>query len=555
MNVESIKSPLPAWAGEMVALYESHAASQFILHGNVNDRFLLPQGESRALGSLADFLLRVLLPRFDVVLSYDLGNGLRVERGGETFSQWPAFKENPELPKSPRAAVEAMTRYFRYTANLGRLGKTRVQVGCFIKAANLLAPTSPGGVNYDLNSLALLMRDWADDPLLAEHSLVTVLITENLNDLHPLLVNNPRAAKIKVPLPPTSEIAEAVAHALPRFPKALAQFRAEPAHLAAQLTGATQNAIDSLFKLKEYRAEPLQPADLVKLKKQLVEDDCAGLIEFIESKRTLDDLHGQEKLKTWLRQDIALWRQGDLRALPMGYLICGPVGTGKTYMVECLAGEAGVPVVKIKNFRDKWVGSTEGNLEKIFRLLQALTRCFVFIDEADQALGKRDSGSNDSGLSGRIYSMMAAEMSRPENRGRIIWVLASSRPDLIEVDLKRPGRVDVKIPIFPTSTAAEGFTLLRALCKRQGLEFTDTDRAAIEPLMPLLITPGAAEALAVKIYRLVKVAGKTPLEAVQQCLDGYQNPVAAEVMDFQIGLAVKEASDLDFVPEVFRGKR
>ncbi len=548
-------SKLPTWADEMVALYESQAASQFILHGNVNDRCLLPQGEKRVLGSLGDFLETVLLPRFDVVLSYDLGNGLRVEQGGETFTQWPGFKENPELPRAPRAAVETLTRYFRYTANLARLGKPRLQVGCFVKAANLLAPTMPGGVNYDLNSLALLMRDWADDPLLAEHSLVTVLITENLNDLHPLLVNNPRAAKIKLPLPSTPEIAEAVEHALPRFPKALANFKDDGANLAAQLTGATQNAIDSLFKLKEYHAEPLQPADLVKLKKQLVEEECAGLIEFIESKRSLDDLHGQEKLKTWLRQDVALWRQGDLRALPMGYLICGPVGTGKTYMVECLAGEAGVPVVKIKNFRYKWVGSTEGNLEKIFRLLQALTRCFVFIDEADQALGKRDSGSNDSGLSGRIYSMMATEMSRPENRGRIIWVLASSRPDLIEVDLKRPGRVDVKIPIFPTSTTAESYALLRALCKRQGLELTDADRAVLEPILPLLLTPGAAEALSVKIYRLVKVQGKTPLEAVQQCLDGYQNPVAAEVMDFQIGLAVKEASDLEFVPEIFRAKR
>ncbi|HEX8295296.1 MAG TPA: ATP-binding protein [Chthoniobacteraceae bacterium] len=551
----SVETKLPAWAAEMVALYESHAASQFILHGNVNDRFLLPGGEQRALGSLPDFFLRVLMPRFDVVLSYDLGNGLRVEKGGEIFTQWPAFKENPELPKAPRAAVETLTRYFRFTANLGRLGKTRVQVGCILKAANLLAPTMPGGLNYDLNSLALLMRDWADDPLLAEHSLVTCLLTENLNDLHPLLVNNPRVAKIKVPLPLTSEIAEAVFASAGRYSKALEEFAAEPANLAAQLTGATQNAVDSLLKLKEYRKEPLQPADLVKLKKQLVEEECAGLIEFIESKRTLDDLHGQEKLKTWLRQDIALWRQGDLRALPMGYLICGPVGTGKTYMVECLAGEAGVPVVKIKNFRDKWVGSTEGNLEKIFRLLQALTRCFVFIDEADQALGKRDSGANDSGLSGRIYSMMAMEMSRPENRGRLIWVLASSRPDLIEVDLKRPGRVDVKIPIFPTSTAAESYTLLRALCKRQQVELTDADRAELEPLMPLLLTPGAAEALAVKIYRLVRVAGKTPVEAVKACLEGYQNPVAKEIMDFQIGLALKEASDLDFVPEAFRNGR
>ena len=52
--------------------------------------------------------------------------------------------------------------------------------------------------------------------------------------------------------------------------------------------------------------------------------------------------------------------------------------------------------------------------------------------------------------------MMAKEMSNTENRGRILWILASSRPDLIEVDLKRPGRVDVKIPLFPASDAAEG---------------------------------------------------------------------------------------------------
>ena len=130
----------------------------------------------------------------------------------------------------------------------------------------------------------------------------------------------------------------------------------------------TVSSLESLVKIRHHEGKPLGDTDLARIKKELVERDSAGLIEFIESKRTLDDYHGQEALKTWLRQDIALWRAGDLKALPMGYLLCGPVGTGKTYLVECLAGEAGVPVVKLKNFRDRWVGSSEGNLEKIFRL-------------------------------------------------------------------------------------------------------------------------------------------------------------------------------------------
>ena len=180
MSTSPRTAGLPAWAREMVELYESQAATQFILYGNVHDRFLLPRAEGREFGSLTDFLRRVLLPRFEVVLSYDLGNGLRVEKGGEIFTQWPGFKEHPDLPKQPRAAVELLTRYFRYTANLARLGQARVQVGCLIKSANLLAPALPGGVNHELHALALLMRDWADDPLLAEHALVTVLITESL---------------------------------------------------------------------------------------------------------------------------------------------------------------------------------------------------------------------------------------------------------------------------------------------------------------------------------------------------------------------------------------
>jgi len=239
--------------------------------------------------------------------------------------------------------------------------------------------------------------------------------------------------------------------------------------------------------------------------------------------------------------------------MPMGYLLCGPVGTGKTFMVECLAGEAGVPVVKFRNFRDKWVGSTEGNLEKIFRLLQALGRCYVFIDEADQALGRRDAASGDSNVSGRIYSMMAEEMSNTRNRGRIVWVLASSRPDLIEVDLKRPGRVDVKIPIFPTTTEEESFRLIRALCRKRAMDISEKSISRLKGMLPELMTPGAAEALAVKVYRVSKTTGKTPGQALRESLQDYRNPVPAEVMQLQIELAVKEASDLDFVPGPFRG--
>ena len=161
---------LPSWALEAIQLYESNAANQFIVYGNVNDQLVIPTPKPH-LGSLTEFLLEVLLPRFDVVLSYDIGNGIRVERGGEIFSKWPQLQQDPNLPKSPRAAIETLTHYFRYVANLARLNRDRIQVGCILKGTNLLAPALQGGVDYDMSALASLIRDWSSETLLAGHAL------------------------------------------------------------------------------------------------------------------------------------------------------------------------------------------------------------------------------------------------------------------------------------------------------------------------------------------------------------------------------------------------
>ena len=165
----------------------------------------------------------------------------------------------------------------------------------------------------------------------------------------------------------------------------------------------------------------------------------------------------------------------------MGYLIAGRIGTGKTYLVQCWAGELGIPCVVFKNFRDRWVGATESNLEKIFSVLKAIGQVLVFVDEADQAAGKREGGDSDGGLSGRVYAMLAKEMSDTRNRGRILWVFATSRPDLLEVDLKRQGRLDVHIPLFAPETPEEMRALFRAIARKLKFPLKTTDLPALDP--------------------------------------------------------------------------
>lgn len=554
----------PAWAEEIRDLYLSSAANQFVVHGNVSDRLFLPskEGSSLRVGNLIDYFTEVQLEKFDLVLSYELGSGLRIESGDEWFQTLP-FAD--EMPNDPPNAIGYIDKFLRFCVNLRGLspdeGTESATVGrnhsvaVIIKSAELVFPVSKQTRDYQLNSMASVVRSWSHETHFVEQNLAVFLVSENLNDLNHLLSHNQRAARIEIPMPELEQLVEAFSYFEKTFPNALSEFAGNPEVPASRLAGATVSSIESLLKRREYEKAVLKETDLADLKKSLVERDARGLIEFLEPTRTLDDVFGSEGVKTWVRQDIALWHSNDLAAMPMGYLLCGPVGTGKTYLVECLAGEAGVPVVKLKNFRDRWVGSTEGNLEKIFGLLHALGRCVVFIDEADQALGSRDSGSGDSGVSGRVYSMMAKEMSNTDNRGRILWILASSRPDLIEVDLKRPGRVDVKIPLFPAHEAEEAYLLIRALGKKHDLALPKVCPEKILPLVPSLVTPGAAESIAIKVYRQVKTEGVSAEEALLDCLDEYQNPIPEEIMDFQIGLAVKEASDLDFVPAVFRDYR
>ena len=539
-------STLPSWVNRIVDLYNSHACNQFILTGNTHDLF--PGAAREEFVTLTDLIGQNIVPRYNVILTYDIGNGLRIERGGELFGKWSERAE--ATGRIPRAAIELITLFLRYAANLATLNsnQTRLKVAVILKDADLFA----GAGNSDANALTFLVREWSREPLLTRHDIVSFIITENASDLHPLLRQNSQAAQIQVPLPAPAEIEQLLRDAMGKVPAALSELSDELPHTSRQLAGSTLNSILNLLKLKQHQQQPIHHADLARIKAQLIERECPDLIEILPPKLNLDQVLGQEALKKHLRQNIGLWRDQKRDLIPMGYLICGPVGTGKTFLVRCLAGEADVPVVVLKNFRDKWYGSTESNLERIFRTIKAMGECYVFIDEADQSLGRRDSSGSEPAVSGRIYSMLAQEMSNKENRGRIVWILATSRPDLVEVDLKRPGRIDLKIPLFPTGTAEEGFKLLQSIAKNHGLELNDADFDGLQKLIPDLMTPGEVESLLTELRRETLLNEEPLAAALMRRFTDYIPPVSHETILTQIHLAVQECSKPEYIPPRFR---
>ena len=556
--------PYPAWVQEMREVFRAGTVSQFLVSGNVFD--LVPWRGDSGLKflPLKEFLAQVLFGTFDVVLYYSRGAGLKPLKGQEEFHRYLKILDewtqttftSGRLPREASQALEMMDSFLRYSqtrtvVEKGQVVRSPLRTAVLIDFVQYIVPQAdPAHMNDRSTETLIRFLDWASDPGMLGAQLATVLLTENLAGLNRSLVENPYSAKVHIPLPTEEDCLEYLEFLKGQFPDLEDSCELPLASMATKLVGLTRVNILHMVALAVRNQRKISVKYLADLKKELIEKECYGLLEFVEARRTLDDVAGLAEAKAWLRQDSRLIREGKLSSVPMGYLMTGRIGTGKTWLTNCFAGEVGVPFVVFKNFRDKWMGATEGNLEKIFQVLRALGQVIVFVDEADQMTGKR-GGGDDSGVSGRIYAMLAAEMSNTANRGRIIWVFATSRPDLVEVDLKRPGRLDVHIPLFPPQSDAERQELFVAMARKVGLPPEEL------PELPAGLDVGGneMEAIMVRAQRLfdLQVEGARSLKEVLSDVVGQYRPVPhrrnLEYMDL---VAVKECTDEAFLPERYR---
>jgi SpoVK/Ycf46/Vps4 family AAA+-type ATPase len=149
--------------------------------------------------------------------------------------------------------------------------------------------------------------------------------------------------------------------------------------------------------------------------------------------------------------------------------------------------------------------------------------------------------------------MLAKEMSETRNRGRILWVFATSRPDLLEVDLTRQGRLDVHIPLFPPETPAEVHDLLKAISRKLKVPLAPEDLPAIPD--GVLLGGSEIEGILVRALRMHALAAEPapPLKDIlQQVLAEVRPSSHTRKLEYMDLVAVKECTDSRFLPERFR---
>ena len=587
----------PAWAEELRQRYRRGEASQFILHGNVFD-VVAWDGKLIPLGTyLAEHLLGETK---DIVVVFNLASGGTLVRRKVDLGGF----EDLVVQRQPSKFLPAMERIL----------KTRSKVALMVEYAETLAPAAePALMSEEDRTAVVTLHRWSLSPEIADSDNVVLLLAENLSELHPKLVSNPRIATVRIPMPDEATRRAVVDLTMPgvdaayaaRLASVTAGLRAvqiqtilQPPPAGAEageedrfkfihgLLGGAEAAVPRARKLAgitkgmgrdEIRVVVAPDAALsasddaakrerdevdriiTRRKREIIERECYGLIEFVESSHDFRVVGGIEGVKTELVRIAKAIREGHTERVPMGILFTGPMGAGKTFVAEAFAKESGLTTIKLKSFRSKWVGATEANLERILQVIQAIGQVVVIIDEGDRSFGNQGDGEGDGGTSSRVIARLKEFMSDTSNRGRILFILMTNRPDKLDVDIKRAGRLDRKVPLLYAQTAEEIEAVLLAQVRKHKLTWDisfPADRAEVsQPMLGLSNADFEAIMLLAAEYAAgpaMDLIGRISKSHMLQAQADYLPSRDQKMLEYMELLAVFEASNRQMLPKKYQ---
>ena len=552
---------LPSWAQELASKYGSKTANLYILHGNIRD--LLPHKRKEdefTFTRVQEYISEILFGNQNIIAYYDRSSGVTFcepEMESDYLAAAPQFASDAEIDKSdfvssdPEKSFPYLEKYF-----LSRIPKDKREKCRMVFIIDYAEHIVPAGDLFRLSDTdrycMVTFSRWASDPKFINGDISIILLTENLADISSRLAGSPSTVKINVPFP-DAKVRESFLHSKEKEGKLLLERGLSPEKLAAVTSGVNLMNLNRLAAESYEENKPLSLEFMRQKKKEIIENEAAGLLEFMETSFNLSHVSGHDFVKKRFKNAAKAIKMGRPDVLPMGYLIAGPVGTGKSFMVSAFAGEIGIPMVKFRNFRTKWQGETESNLEKALNILVAMSPVGVMIDEADAFLGDRDQ-EGDSGTSNRVFAQIASFMGNTEYRGKIIWFLITCRPDLIPIDLKRQGRAEEHLALFYPESDKDREDLFKTLVRKLDLDIRNFPVSDLFKKYRYEYSGADLEAVLVRAKLLAAMDDRVYVkrEDMEEAMGDFvpvDNPHAVELQNL---VAVLECTSREMIPAQFQ---
>ena len=474
-------------------LINSGTSRSLVLSGNIHDLFFVRAGDDTDYIPLVPFLARSWdIPGF-ILIVYELNGPIRFaqeterEKVQSAFEVWRGITEtnldtnaNVGIPRatqgagslkaaepadasfsqymndavgSPTLALELLRQFCLLSRSTNAQGEKLLseKLIILIEATDMLLPEG------EIRSLSLqdrhrvsIVQDWISDSSFMEGSDTVIFIAESESLVNSRITRLPQVITVEIPAPGMAERQHFISwfnNTPKRVDKPLNLWGTQ-SQLAMLTAGLSIQALRQLLLSTRYSGEKLHPEAVIGKVSEFIQGQLGeDVVEFKKPEHTLQDIVGNQKLVDFLKtQLIPRITSTGPEAIP-GMSVCGPIGSGKTFIFEGLAGELDIPVLVLKNIRSMWFGQTDVIFERLRRLLMALVKVLIFVDEADTQFGTvgPEAHSTERRLTGKIQAMM----SDPQLRGNITWLLMTARIYHLSPDLRREGRVgDMVIPVL-----------------------------------------------------------------------------------------------------------
>lgn len=481
------------WLKELITYYGTGLSHFFVLHFNVHDHFLLNQ---KRVVTLEDYLYEIFVKKqgYELFLPYSLSSGFRqksqqdrealrstfrslaVNEAGRTEGKTQDVEKvvrdyysKVEKQVTPDNALPVIEKILRSPRSAEAKDSDPQGQGGKVVLIDFLEKLIPHE-RSDPEVLEMLQRI-ALDREIAETNNILICLTSELGMVDPALFSiGGRCHAIRIPMPEKDEKIHyfnllkdrrddaALSNLSDEFPDGIGS-------LCDLTTGFSLYDCDSLNRVVKYKAlisgrEDQSPEidleDVKQLKKEIIKKKSRDLLEEVEAERGFDAIGGLGKIKEYMKglaEKLQSGNDSSKISLPKGILLAGPPGTGKTILAEALAKEGGLNMVRMGNIRGMYIGESERNLSHALDLIYDLRPVLVFVDEIDQAFGGRGLGATgDSGVGQRIFAKLLEYMGSDRYRGKIVWVAATNRPDILDEAMVR--RFDRIIPVLLPNQAA-----------------------------------------------------------------------------------------------------
>ncbi|KAL9654798.1 hypothetical protein ABK040_008592 [Willaertia magna] len=195
-------------------------------------------------------------------------------------------------------------------------------------------------------------------------------------------------------------------------------------------------------------------------------------IKLMKSTTSFNEIGGLQNVKHLLKETFILpikysklFENAPIKPRS-GCLLYGPPGCGKTFIASAIAHECGMNFITIKGpeLLNKYIGASEQAVRDVFIQAESAKPCIIFFDEFDAIAAKR--GHDNTGVTDRVVNQFLCQLDGVESRKGIYILAASSRPDLIDPALLRPGRLDKSV-LCNLPTREEREDILNVILKNQ----------------------------------------------------------------------------------------